>query len=81
MKDEEHEPDQFAAQAYTGVLVIAEAIKLAGQKGGRDDIKAGFAKVKDLPTPLGNFSFLENRDGDHEPAVQVVKDGKFQIVP
>jgi branched-chain amino acid transport system substrate-binding protein len=74
------DPDQFCAQAYTGVLAVAEAIKLAGGKGGRADIKAGFAKVKDLPTPLGKFSFLENRDGNHEPSVQVVKDGKFQIV-
>jgi len=74
------DPDQFAAQAYTGVLVIAEAMKQSGGKGGRDDIKKGFAKVKDLATPLGKFSFLENRDGNHEPTVQVVKDGKFQIV-
>jgi branched-chain amino acid transport system substrate-binding protein len=74
------DPDQFCAQAYTGVLVIAEAVKQSGMKGGRDDIKNGFAKVKDLPTPLGKFSFLQNRDGSHDPSVQVVKDGKFQIV-
>ena len=61
-------------------MVIAEAIKLAG-KGGRDDVKAGFAKVKDLATPLGKFSFHANRDGNHDAAVQVVKDGKFQIMP
>jgi len=79
MKARGVDPDQFAAQAYTGVLVVAEAIKL-GNKGGRDDIKAGFAKVKDLATPLGKFSFLPNRDGSHEPALQQVKDGKFQIV-
>jgi len=80
MKGRGMDPDQFCAQAYTGVLVVAEAIKNAGMKAGRDDIKAGFAKVKDLPTPLGKFSFLENRDGSHAPALQVVKDGKFQIV-
>lgn len=74
------DPDQFCAQAYTGVLVIAEAIKQSGMKGGRADVKAGFAKVKDLPTPLGKFSFLPNRDGNHEPSVQVVKAGKFEIV-
>jgi branched-chain amino acid transport system substrate-binding protein len=72
--------DQFAAQAYTGVYVIAEAIRLAGNKAGRDDVRAGFLKVKDLETPLGKFSFLPSRDGSHEPAVQVVKDGKFQIM-
>ncbi|MGB8932688.1 MAG: ABC transporter substrate-binding protein [Anaeromyxobacteraceae bacterium] len=75
------DPDQFCAQAYTGVLVIAEAIKQAGMKGRRDDVKNGFAKVRGLATPLGTFSFLPNRDGNHEPSVQVVKDGKFQIVP
>lgn len=80
MKARGIDPDQFAAQAYTGVLVIAEAIKQSGMKGGRADIVAGFKKVKDLPTPLGNFSFLPNRDGDHGPALQQVKDGKFQIL-
>ena len=80
MADRNHEPDQFCAQAYTGVLVIAEAIKLSGGKGGRDDIKAGFLKLKGLPTPLGTFAFNKDRDGDHGAALQVVKDGKFQIV-
>ena len=74
------DPDQFAAQAYTGVYVIAEAIKLAGYKAGREDIVAGFGKVKDLATPLGRFSFTPTRDGQHEPALQQVKGGKFVIV-
>jgi branched-chain amino acid transport system substrate-binding protein len=73
-------PDQFSAQAYTGVLVLAEAIRQAGNRTGRDDIKAGLAKVKDLETPLGRFSFKPNRDAQHEPALQVVKGGKFEIV-
>jgi branched-chain amino acid transport system substrate-binding protein len=75
-----HEPDQFCAQAWTGVTVIAEAVKLSGGKGGRADVRAGFLKLKDLPTPLGKFSFLPSRDGSHDPALQVVQDGKFQIV-
>jgi branched-chain amino acid transport system substrate-binding protein len=74
------DPDQFCAQAYTGVLVVAEAIRQSGGKTGRADINAGLAKVKDLPTPLGKFSFLPNRDGEHAPLLQQVKDGKFQIV-
>ena len=75
------DPDQFCAQAYTGVLVIAEAVKLAGGKTGRDDVRAGLGKIKSFPTPLGTFSFLPSRDGSHDPAVQWVKDGKFQMVP
>jgi len=44
-------PDQFSAQAYTGVLILAEAIKQSGGKSGRADIEAGLAKVKNLDTP------------------------------
>jgi branched-chain amino acid transport system substrate-binding protein len=73
-------PDQFSAQAYSGVLIIAEAIRKAGNKTGRDDIKNGFAQVKDLDTPLGKFSFTDKRDAQHEPSVQQVKGGKFQVL-
>jgi branched-chain amino acid transport system substrate-binding protein len=73
-------PDQFSAQAYTGVLILAEAIRQAGGKTGREDIEAGLGRVKDFDTPLGKFSFTPTRDAQHEPSVQQVKDGKFQIV-
>src|SRR6266446_3491883 len=73
-------PDQFSAQAYTGVIILAEAIQRSGGKTGREDIVAGLGKVKDLDTTLGEFSFTPNRDAQHEPSVQQVKDGKFQIV-
>ena len=72
--------DQFSAQAWTGVLIIAEAVRKAGNKTGRDEIKAGFAQVKDLDTPLGKFSFNDKRDAQHEPSVQQVKGGKFEIL-
>jgi branched-chain amino acid transport system substrate-binding protein len=79
MKARGHEPDQFCTQAYVGVQVVAEAIRLSGQPT-REGVRAGFLKLKDLPTPLGRFSFQASRDGDHSPAVQVVKGGKFQIL-
>lgn len=73
-------PDQFTAQAYSGILIVAEAVRKAGYKTGRDDIKNAFAQVKDLDTPLGKFSFTPSRDAQHDPAVQQVKNGKFEIV-
>jgi branched-chain amino acid transport system substrate-binding protein len=80
MKAKGANPDQFSAQAYTGVYILAEAIRQAGNKTGREDILAGLGKVKDLDTPLGKFSFTPSRDASHEPAVQQVKEGKFQVV-
>ena len=80
MKNRGASPDQFSAQAYTGVYILAEAIRAAGGKAGREDIEDGLAKVHDLDTPLGKFSFTPARDAQHEPSVQQVKDGKFQVV-
>src|SRR5919205_4652127 len=62
MKARAVNPDQFAAQAYTGVLVVAEALRQGGGDLGREAVKAGFKEVKELPTPLGKFSFLPTRD-------------------
>ena len=73
-------PDQFSAQAYTGVLIFAEAIRHAGGKSRRADIEAGLSKVKAIETPLGSFSFTPDRDASHWPSAQIVVDGKFQLL-
>jgi branched-chain amino acid transport system substrate-binding protein len=73
------DPDQFAAQAYAGAYIVAEAIKRAGADPTRDGVKKGFGEIKKLPTALGDFSFTAARDADHPPVVQVVKDGKFAL--
>jgi branched-chain amino acid transport system substrate-binding protein len=71
-------PDQFAAQAYTGVYILAHAIKAAGKKDTQA-IRDALAKTKDLDTVLGKFSFDAHRDPVHPPVVQIIKDGKFEL--
>ncbi len=72
------DPDQFAAQAYTSVWVAALAIKEANSVD-HAAIRAALAKTKDIASPLGLFSFDENRDPVHQPVVLIVKDGKFDV--
>ncbi len=74
------EPDQFAAQAYAGIYILAEALRIAGPNADRAALRDAMTRVKNVPTVLGPFSFKENRDGDHPPVVQIVKDGKFDIL-
>lgn len=71
-------PDQFAAQAYAGVYIIANAIKTAGSSNSQA-VRDSLAKTKDLDTVLGNFSFDEKRDPVHSPVVQTIKNGKFEL--
>ena len=71
-------PDQFAAQAYTGVYILANAIKTANSSDSTA-IRDAMAKIKDLDTVLGKFSFDANREPVHSPVVQVIKNGKFEL--
>ncbi|MCE5244025.1 MAG: ABC transporter substrate-binding protein [Syntrophobacteraceae bacterium] len=72
-------PDQFAAQAYTAVYLIHEAMQKAGTTENRKAIRDAMAQIRDFDTVLGKFSFTSVRDAEHQPVVQVVKDGKFTV--
>ncbi len=72
-------PDQFAAQAYTGVQLLAQAAAsgdlnfedLAADRQALADALAGVQ----MPTPLGEFSFTEDHDVS-QPIWIVEMDGK-----
>lgn len=73
------DPDQFAAQAYTGVKLLAEAAEDADL--GFDDLAAdrealrGALEKVETETPLGNFSFTEDHDV-RQPIWIVAMNGK-----
>ena len=61
------EPDQFAAQGYAGVLILADAAKRANLTftnvaKDRDSIRDALEKVNNIDTPLGPFSFTKDHD-------------------
>ena len=72
-------PDQFAAQAYTGLMLVDEAVR-ANCSGQPEDIKEGLSGLEGVATPLGELSINEDRDAEHDPVVQVVEDGKFTVL-
>jgi branched-chain amino acid transport system substrate-binding protein len=60
------DPDQFAAQGYTGIKVLADAAKRAGLTfsdlaGDRDKLRAAMETVN-IQTPLGPFQFTSTHD-------------------
>jgi branched-chain amino acid transport system substrate-binding protein len=69
-------PDQFAAQAYTGAWLFATAIRCA-DSSDRADIRDALAGIEDFDSPLGTFSFAEDRNPIHDPVAQIVIDGAF----
>ncbi|MEQ8676271.1 MAG: ABC transporter substrate-binding protein [Aggregatilineales bacterium] len=69
-------PDQFAAQAYTGAWLMATAIR-CGDSVDRTDVRDALAVIQEFYSPLGDFSFDDNRDPVHDPVAQIVFEGEF----
>jgi len=72
-------PDQFAAQAYAGMNLIAMAVESACS-AEPDAIRDALGGITGVETVLGEFSFTESRDADHPAVVQIVEDGSFAIL-
>jgi branched-chain amino acid transport system substrate-binding protein len=72
------DPDQFAAQAYTGMILVDAAVR-EGCSADREAIQENLGGLKDIPTPLGSFSF-EEREPQHPAVVQIVEGGAFTVL-
>jgi len=71
-------PDQFAAQAYTGTWLIANAVRTS-RSGEPGAIRNALAEIANFTTPLGSFSFDGSREPVHPSIVQVIRNGKFMV--
>ncbi|MCG7334790.1 ABC transporter substrate-binding protein [Sporosarcina sp. ACRSM] len=72
------EPDQFAAQAYDGLYLIAEAVKNAGTND-RDAIRDALAEIQGFEGVLGTMSFDEDGDIVMEPTVLIIEGNEYVV--
>ena len=72
-----HEPDQFAAQAYDAMYTIHEAIEKSGTTTDRKKFRDTLAQIKGFEGATGKFEFDENRDPKMDLDVLIVKNGKW----
>ncbi|HEY3365128.1 MAG TPA: ABC transporter substrate-binding protein [Symbiobacteriaceae bacterium] len=69
-------PDQFAAQAFDGMYLMATAIKNANSTN-RDKVRDALAAIKNLEGVTGKFSFDANRNPDMAPTILIIKGGAY----
>lgn len=67
-----YQPDQFAAQAYTGVKLLAAAIVRADSTSPAA-IRSALAGLRNVDTVLGRFSFGADREPQYAPVIQQVR--------
>lgn len=72
-------PDQFAAQAYTGMWLMATAIRHADSADSAA-IRDALAAIEAFDSPLGSFSFDEDRNPVHDPVAQLIVDGAYELL-
>jgi branched-chain amino acid transport system substrate-binding protein len=72
-------PDQFAAQGYSSVYILADAARRAGSTDAAA-LRDALAATNDLDTPLGSLSMSPTRDALHAPVVQRYADGALTVV-
>src|SRR3989454_2282988 len=71
------DPDQFAAQSYTAMLALIDAMKRTSRMTDKEQVKKQLEAVNNLATPLGAFSFTPEHDVKQPTFVMTVKDGQF----
>lgn len=71
------EPDQFAAQAYDALKIMASALEKSGSNTDRKKLRDSLSTIKDFPGVTGKFAFDANRNPAMEVTVLIVKDGQF----
>jgi branched-chain amino acid transport system substrate-binding protein len=69
-------PDQFAAQAYASLYILADAIKRASPLTS-ESLRTALSETRNLHTILGDFSFDADRNPVHTPVVQELVNGQF----
>ena len=71
------DPGLWSALAHATVHILAEAIVNA-ESPDSVGIRDALAKISNLDTVLGQFSFNEVGDGAYDPKVLIVRDGRLE---
>src|SRR5205809_1700385 len=72
-----NDPDQFAAQSYTAMQALIDAMKRTSRMTDKEQVRKQLEAVRDLATPLGAFTFTPEHDVKQPTFVMTVKDGQF----
>lgn len=75
-------PDNWSGIGYTGMYLVANALKKAGPGASNEAIREGLFSLQNVPVLLGDgqYSFDANRVPHYGVSLIQVKDGKWTLV-
>jgi ABC-type branched-subunit amino acid transport system substrate-binding protein len=77
-----NEPDNQSANGYVAMLVLAEALKIAGPNADRDKVRQALGQVHDIPSVYGTgrYSIDKDRLPDFQNFMVQIVDGRPKVV-
>lgn len=72
------DPDQFSAQAYAGMQILAKATS-GLESITPESLRVALSELGEIDTVLGPFSFDDDRNGSHPAVIKQVHSGVFTI--
>ena len=76
----ESEPDLFAAQGYSSVYLLLDAVRRAGTTEATA-VRQALASTAGVETPLGEVTMSSKREVVHDPVVQRFEGGRLVVLP
>ena len=73
-------PDQFAAQGYSSVYLLLDAVQRAGSTSGAA-VRDALASLQGVDTPLGSVTMSDTRQAEYTPVVQRFEGGQLVLLP
>jgi branched-chain amino acid transport system substrate-binding protein len=73
------DPDQFAAQSYDAVFIMADALKRAKNPYERDSVRQALQEAKDFQGVTNKLSFKADGDAEQEGIVVILNDQGQQL--
>jgi branched-chain amino acid transport system substrate-binding protein len=72
------EPSSLSALGYDSMMVLADALKRSGGKGG-SDLRDAIAQTKDFPGVSGAITLNSLRNAEKGAVIMEVAGGKFKF--
>ncbi|HVR89067.1 MAG TPA: ABC transporter substrate-binding protein [Candidatus Limnocylindria bacterium] len=76
------DPDQFAAQSFSGLYILLDALKRTPTPNSvlHDKLRDQLELTTGVKTPLGEFSFTKDHDVSQKIYVVQIKGGQFTLI-
>lgn len=74
------EPPPYAAYAYDGLMILAQAVRAAGNPTDRSAVRAAIGSISHFDGVLGNLTYHSKGDAEKIPIILEISGSQYKLV-